>query len=217
MLAPAADRQVARTDNNPPSPIDAAKEAMTELSAWLKEYPVIVNADEAKNGGAYVERTRVTLNEIESERKRIVSPINAHLTTVNAVLSGDKGAAEKGAHGAPQAADGLCGRGGAKVHRRGRAAAAGTRGRGSRGAGSRADRTGRRCAGRCRGVRCRCGRRHRRGRCGVRRLPQGRSPGGSGGEKCSRPNRFSHGRTHAFHADSPRAGRRRLPPMPPGR
>jgi hypothetical protein len=56
---------------------------MTELSSFLAEHPVIVNADEAKNGGAYLERSRIALAEIETERKGITAPINERLTAIN--------------------------------------------------------------------------------------------------------------------------------------
>ena len=69
--------------NNPPGPIDSAREAMDELSAWLKEHPVIQSHPEAKEGGGWVERTRIALGTMEDERKAKVDPINAKLTAIN--------------------------------------------------------------------------------------------------------------------------------------
>jgi len=71
-------------DNNPPTPIDSAKEAMTELSAFLRDNPVIQSPEEAKNGGAYVERTRIALADMETERKAQTEPLNTKLSAINA-------------------------------------------------------------------------------------------------------------------------------------
>lgn len=80
---PATDRAVTPADNLPPTTIVSAKEAMTELSAWLKEHPVIQSHPEAKNGGAYVERTRIALSEMEAERTDKVAPLNKELASIN--------------------------------------------------------------------------------------------------------------------------------------
>lgn len=69
--------------NQPPGPIASAKEAMTELSAFLREHPVIQSPEEAKNGGAYIERTRIALGDMEDERKVRVDPLNKQLATIN--------------------------------------------------------------------------------------------------------------------------------------
>ena len=82
MLAPASDRNVQKTDNQPPGPLDYAKEAMRELSAWLVENPVI-EAGGVKPGGAWVERARGALAEMEAERTTKVGPLNAELAKIN--------------------------------------------------------------------------------------------------------------------------------------
>ena len=81
MLAP-NPREIAG-NNNPSGPIDSAKEAMTELSAFLKEHPVIQSHDDAKAGGAYVERTRIALGEMKTERTAKVAPLNRKLAAIN--------------------------------------------------------------------------------------------------------------------------------------
>lgn len=81
---PAAGRAVARSDNNPPGPLIHGQNAMVELSAFLRENPVIQTQDQAKQGSAYIERTRVSLNEMETERKEKVAPLNEHLGIINA-------------------------------------------------------------------------------------------------------------------------------------
>lgn len=69
--------------NRAPGPIDSAKEAMGELGAWLKEHPVIQSPQEAKDGGAYVERTRIALGDMEAERTEKVAPLNKELAGIN--------------------------------------------------------------------------------------------------------------------------------------
>lgn len=70
--------------NFPPGPIDSAKEAFAELSGFLKEHPVIQDPAEAKDGGAFIERTRIALNAMEEERKEKVGPLNEKLSAINA-------------------------------------------------------------------------------------------------------------------------------------
>lgn len=69
--------------NNPPGPIDSAKDATAELSAFLQDHPVIQSPADAKAGGAWVERTRIALAEMEDERKVRVEPLNTQLGAIN--------------------------------------------------------------------------------------------------------------------------------------
>ena len=69
--------------NNPPGPIESAKEAMTELSAFAEETPVIQSWDDAKNASAFIERTRIALQAMEDERKPQADPLNAKLEAIN--------------------------------------------------------------------------------------------------------------------------------------
>jgi hypothetical protein len=80
---PSARGAVAPTDNQPPSMIDSAEEAMAELSAWLLDHPVIQLPLEAKDGGAFVERTRIALSDMEAERTVKVAPLNEQLAGIN--------------------------------------------------------------------------------------------------------------------------------------
>ena len=68
--------------NQPPSIIDRAKEAMNELSLWLKSHPVITNPEEAKEAGGWQQRTMITLKEARSERDTQTSPLNAALKKI---------------------------------------------------------------------------------------------------------------------------------------
>ena len=60
--------------NNPPGPIDHAREAMAELSKFTENCPVIQDFDDAKQAAAWIERTRIALQSMEDERKPIVDP-----------------------------------------------------------------------------------------------------------------------------------------------
>lgn len=77
------DTPAAVGHNNPPGPIDAAKEAMAELSEYLKETPVVQSYAEAKQAGGWVERTRIALKCMEDERTVRVAPLNEQLSTIN--------------------------------------------------------------------------------------------------------------------------------------
>jgi hypothetical protein len=69
--------------NQPPGPIDFAKEAISELSAYLKETPVVQSFDDAKLAGAHIERTRIALKAMEDERSVKVQPLNEQLSAIN--------------------------------------------------------------------------------------------------------------------------------------
>ena len=83
MLAPTENPRAVVGNNSPPGPIESAKEAMDELNGFLREHPVITSPAEAKNGGAYIERTRIALGDMEDERKIKVEPLNKQLTAIN--------------------------------------------------------------------------------------------------------------------------------------
>lgn len=74
---------IERGHNNPPTPIESAKEAMVELGKFAESTPVIQNFDEAKLAAAFIERTRVALGAMEDERKPQVDPLNVKLEAIN--------------------------------------------------------------------------------------------------------------------------------------
>lgn len=63
--------------------IAAAREAMSELAGFLQDYPVIANAEDARRGAGYVNRTSIALADMESARKVLVDPLNKQLGTIN--------------------------------------------------------------------------------------------------------------------------------------
>lgn len=71
-----------RNHNGPPSPIDSAREAMAELSAFLTENPVIQTPEQAKENGAYIERTRISLKAMKDEQDELTAP---HLGALDAI------------------------------------------------------------------------------------------------------------------------------------
>jgi hypothetical protein len=70
-------------DNDPPSPLDYAEEAMRDLNEFLTNTPVIQTAEQAKAGALWVERTRKTIGDVEDERKREVGPLNEKVKRIN--------------------------------------------------------------------------------------------------------------------------------------
>jgi len=70
--------------NKPPGPIDYAEIAVADLRAWMIETPVIQTAEDAKQGGLFVERMRKTLAEVEGERSAKVRPLNEQVAEINA-------------------------------------------------------------------------------------------------------------------------------------
>jgi hypothetical protein len=69
--------------NQPPSPIDYAREAMADLANFLTETPVIQTPEQAKQGSLFVERSRKTLQDLDDARKNEVSPLNERVKGIN--------------------------------------------------------------------------------------------------------------------------------------
>lgn len=69
--------------NNPPSPIDYAREAMADLNLFLTDNPVIENGQQAQTGALFVERTRKTIADMEDARKAEVGPLNEQVKGIN--------------------------------------------------------------------------------------------------------------------------------------
>lgn len=80
---PATDRTVTRSDNQPPSLIELARETYRSLAAWLKEFPVISSHEEAKDAGKWLESVSMSLDELDAERRAKVDPLNKTVKAIN--------------------------------------------------------------------------------------------------------------------------------------
>jgi hypothetical protein len=69
--------------NQPPSPIDYAREAMSDLANFLTDTPVIQTPEQAKEGSLFVERSRKTLADLDDARKSEVGPLNEQVKAIN--------------------------------------------------------------------------------------------------------------------------------------
>jgi hypothetical protein len=69
--------------NHPPSPIDYAREAMADLANFLTDNPVIQDAEQAKQGALFVERSRKTIQDLEDARKAETGPLNEQVKEIN--------------------------------------------------------------------------------------------------------------------------------------
>ena len=81
-LAEQTNNRLAIGGNSPPSPIDYAKEAATELADYLRENPVIATFDQAKEIGGWIERTRISLSTARDARDTELAP---HLEKAGAI------------------------------------------------------------------------------------------------------------------------------------
>jgi hypothetical protein len=90
------ERVITRTDNNPPDALHYANDALAELSAWLKDNPVVEAQPQAKAGAALKERTLTALNEARAERETKTRPFRDKLNAIFAAyeLVKDKGTLE---------------------------------------------------------------------------------------------------------------------------
>lgn len=70
--------------NNPPSPIDYAREVVREVSLWMSEHPVIQSEDEAREAKRAIDRVVAALKDVELERTSKVKPLNDQVSAINA-------------------------------------------------------------------------------------------------------------------------------------
>lgn len=68
--------------NNPPSPVEFAREALADLGAFLRDNPII-EAGQVKEGTLFAERVRKTLQDMEDARKAEVGPLNDKVKEIN--------------------------------------------------------------------------------------------------------------------------------------
>ena len=71
-------------DNQAPGPLDFITEVVADLNKFLTNNPVIETEQQASEAGAYVERMRKHLADIEDERDGKVRPLNETVAAINA-------------------------------------------------------------------------------------------------------------------------------------
>lgn len=84
MLATADNPRAVSGNNNPPpaSALNSAKDALTALSAFLKEYPVIQGTEAAKRGADFIKATRNALADARAARDAETAPFNDKLAKI---------------------------------------------------------------------------------------------------------------------------------------
>jgi hypothetical protein len=73
----------APVETDPDKQMSAAREAMTELNAFLTTMPVIENLKQAKDGAGFRERTTIALKQLDAERRGKVDPLNRQVKDIN--------------------------------------------------------------------------------------------------------------------------------------
>ncbi len=69
--------------NNPPSPIEYAKEVIGELSSWMAETPVVQTEDDSRQAKLLLDRAKAALEDVERDRVAKVKPLNDQVTSIN--------------------------------------------------------------------------------------------------------------------------------------
>lgn len=69
--------------NNPPGPIDHAQSVIDDINAWLSDHPTIEDEDQAREAKPYLDRAKLALEEVESERDGKVRPLNEQVKSIN--------------------------------------------------------------------------------------------------------------------------------------
>lgn len=71
-------------NNNPPTVTEFAASTMQALSDWMKDHPVIQTEDEAREAKLLIDRAKVSLDEMETQRDAQVRPLNDQVSAINA-------------------------------------------------------------------------------------------------------------------------------------
>ncbi len=71
--------------NNPPSPIDFAKEVIGDLSGWMSDHPVVESEEDSRDAKLLLDRAKAALEDVERERVAKVKPLNDQVTEINGV------------------------------------------------------------------------------------------------------------------------------------
>ena len=69
--------------NRPPEMLTLASEIANNISAWLAEHPVIETEDVAREAKMQLDRGRLALADMETERDGKVRPLNAQVKAIN--------------------------------------------------------------------------------------------------------------------------------------
>lgn len=71
-------------DNKPPSPIEFAEGLIAgDLNRWMGDHPVIETDEDARDAKAFLDRSKLALEEIEAERVGKVKPLNDEVAAIN--------------------------------------------------------------------------------------------------------------------------------------
>lgn len=71
-------------DNNPPSPIDFARDTIAELGHWMADHPVVQTDEDARAAKLLIDRAKTALEAVETDRDGKVRPLNAEVNRINA-------------------------------------------------------------------------------------------------------------------------------------
>ncbi len=77
------DPLIAMSTNNPPSPIDYAKEVIGDLSAWMAETPVVQTEEDSRHAKLLLDRAKAAFEDVERDRVAKVKPLNDQVTSIN--------------------------------------------------------------------------------------------------------------------------------------
>ena len=70
--------------NNPPGPIEFARETMDEINKWMALHPVVLTEQDARDAKLLVDRAKTALEAVEAERDSKVRPLNDTVSAINA-------------------------------------------------------------------------------------------------------------------------------------
>lgn len=84
--------------NNPPTQIETIQQVASDLSDWMSQHPIIANEDDAREAKVFLDRSKLGLQDLESERDALVRPLNTQVREINDKYRGPKGLLEGVTH-----------------------------------------------------------------------------------------------------------------------
>lgn len=71
-------------NNNPPGPIKHARTVIDDINSFLADHPTIETEEDARLAKPFLDRAKLSLEEIEAERDGKVRPLNEKVSSINA-------------------------------------------------------------------------------------------------------------------------------------
>lgn len=78
------EREITKTDNNPPEVLELSRDVAKSISGWMADNPNIPDEKAAREAKVQIDRAKLAIKDLESERDAKVRPLNDKVASINA-------------------------------------------------------------------------------------------------------------------------------------